>query len=81
MDEGNRRIGLSHMEQILEFPVGTIFMHASKSYPLAGKRFIITGWEWGTLVCDSVPLDHMGPYHFSEIDKIIVVEEVTHDVP
>ena len=79
-EEKPRRIGLSHMEQILEFPVGTIISHSGGG-TLADRLFVVTGHWIDNLMCDSVPPRDSDPNYFAEIDKITIVKEIINDIP
>lgn len=77
--ERAERIGLTHMEQLIEFPVGTLICHAS--FPV-GDVFKVTGWFADNLEvvrANPVGSDSKEPYYFAQIGDVTIVGEATYE--
>ncbi len=78
MSDKPERIGLSHMEQLIEFPVGTLVGHtALRNHDI----FKVIGWGPDTLevVKLQADMDGQDTYYFAQIDCVTIIGEATHE--
>lgn len=84
MSNKPKRTYISHMEQLIEFPVGTLICHASFMYY---DIFMVTGWVLNTLEAVRLKADAHIPdgsdpretYYFSQSSKITIIGEAAHE--
>jgi hypothetical protein len=78
MSDKPKRTGLSHMEQILEFPVGTLVGHTSfRDHDI----FKVIGWFANALEVVRLRADMstQDPGFFTQIDCVTIIGEATHE--